>query len=67
LWAEIARVVSVIVRSGRRTRPATSQPNAIEMVVMIASAIPDWTSSWCSSLACWRALAASSWWICAWS
>ena len=36
LRSEICRVVAVIVRSGRRTRPATSQPSAIETAVMIA-------------------------------
>ena len=46
LRSEICRVVAVIVRSGRRTRPATSQPSAIETTVMIASAIPDWMSPW---------------------
>jgi len=43
LRSEICRVVAVIAR---RTRPATSQPSAIETTVMIASAIPDQTSSW---------------------
>ena len=51
LRSEICRVAAVIARSGRRTRPATSQPSAIETAVMIASAIPDWTSSWLSSAA----------------
>ena len=46
LRSEICRVLAVIARSGRRTRPATSQPSAIETTVMIASAIPDRTSRW---------------------
>ena len=44
--------VAVIARSGRRTRPATSQPSAIETTVMIASAIPDRMSPWWRSR--WR-------------
>ena len=46
LRSEICRAVAVIVRSGRRTRPATSQPSTIETTVMITSAIPDWMSPW---------------------
>ena len=30
LSSEICRVVAVIVRNGRRTRPATNQPSAME-------------------------------------
>jgi hypothetical protein len=39
------RAAAVIVRSGRSTRPATSQPSPIDTTVMIASAIPDSMSS----------------------
>jgi hypothetical protein len=45
LVAEISLVVAVIVRSGRRNRPATSQPTASEAPAMIAKAIPEAISS----------------------
>ena len=38
--------VAVIARSGCRTRPATSQPSAIETTVMTTSAIPALRSPW---------------------
>ena len=52
------RAAVVIVRSGRSTRPATSQPSPIDATVMIASAIPDSVSSWFSSSAALLAQAA---------
>jgi hypothetical protein len=45
LVAEITFVVAVIVRSGRRNRPATSQPTPSETKAMIASAIAEAISS----------------------
>ena len=54
--AEMCRMVSVMVRSGRSTRPATHQPSTTAMPDMMASATPDCTSSWCMvSACCWRA------------
>ena len=49
LLAEISRAAFAIVRSGRRARPATSQPSQIEISAMSPSAIPDWISSWCNA------------------
>jgi hypothetical protein len=49
LLAETSRAAFVIVRSGRRARPATSHPSQIESTVMIASAMPDWMRSWWSA------------------
>ena len=43
--SEIWRAALVIVRRGRRARPATIQPSPIAITAMIASAIPDWTKS----------------------
>jgi hypothetical protein len=43
--SEICRVVAVIVRSGRSTRPAISQPSAMETASMTASATPERMSS----------------------
>ncbi len=67
LCSEICRVLAVIDRSGRRTRPATSQPSAIETTVMIASAIPDWTSSWWRSSARRSSAAAKAFWAMLWT
>ena len=44
LLAEVCCAAAVMVRSGRSTRPATTQPRPIESTAMTASAIPDWTS-----------------------
>jgi len=52
LVAEISRAAAVMVRSGRSTRPATSQPRPMESTAIPVSASPDWMSSWCSSAAC---------------
>ena len=52
LVAEISFVVAVIVRSGRRNRPATSQPSTSEAPAMIAKAIPEATKSWWRSELC---------------
>ena len=54
LRSEICRVVAVIARSGRRTRPAISQPRAIETTVMIVSTITDRRSPWWSASVEWR-------------
>ena len=51
---EIRRVRAVISRSGLSTRPATIQPSHVETTAMIASAIPDRTSSVCSTV--WRSI-----------
>ena len=45
-------VAAVIVRKGRSTRPAITQPSPAEITTMIANATPDSISSWCSSLTC---------------
>ena len=55
LLAEMYRAAAVIVRSGRSTRPATSQPSTAETTVMMASAIPVSVSNWLSSTARWPA------------
>ena len=50
LLAEIRRAAAVITASGRRTRPATSQPSARATTVTIARAIGAWISSCLRSL-----------------
>jgi hypothetical protein len=52
LVSEICWAAAVIVRRGRSTRPATTQPSRPEKIAMIPSAIPDSISSWCSSVTC---------------
>ena len=44
--AEMSRAALAIVRSGRKARPATSQPSQIEITAMIASATPESIRSW---------------------
>ena len=51
--SEISCVVVVMVRSGRRTRPATTQPRAVERIAISASAIADSMMSWCRSATRW--------------
>ncbi len=46
-------VAAVMVRIGRSTRPAASQPKAMDSTAVISSAIPELASSWCMSAACW--------------
>ena len=46
-------VAAVMVRSGRSTRPAASQPKAMDSTAVISSAIPELASSWCMSAARW--------------
>ncbi len=52
LLAEISFVVAVIVRSGRRKRPATNQPSTSEAPAIIARAVPEATRSWSRSELC---------------
>ena len=52
-------VAAVMVRSGRSTRPATSQPRAIDKTAVMASAMPQLASSWCIIVACWPVITAS--------
>jgi hypothetical protein len=52
LLAEMSRAVAVIVRSGRRKRPAISQPSPSDTSTMTARpAAENWISccTWCSS------------------
>ncbi len=51
--AEISRAALVIVRSGRSTRPATSQPSPIEIAAIAASATSDTNASARTSAPCW--------------
>ena len=51
--SEISWVAVVIVRSGRRTRPATTHPRAVEMIAINASASADSMISWCRSATRW--------------
>ncbi len=60
LVAEIRRAVAVMVRTGRSTRPATSQPRAKASAAMTVSAMPDWVSSVCRLSACWASQAWAS-------
>jgi hypothetical protein len=53
LVSEMSRTAVVMLRSGRSTCPATSQPRPMDTTVMMASAMPDCNSSWYSSAACW--------------
>ena len=62
LSSEIARAAAVISRSGRSTRPATSQPSATEAMAMMPSAIADTASSWFSAAACWWTSWAATCW-----
>src|SRR6266851_4655292 len=59
LRAEMRLAVAVIVRSGRSTRPAISQPRPTEASAMMPSATPDSMSSWSRVL--WRSPTASCW------
>ena len=55
------RAVAVMALSGRRTRPATSQPSPTETSAMRARATPDWPRSWRRVAACsWRRTASAS-------
>jgi hypothetical protein len=40
---------AVIVRNGRRSRPANTQPSPSATAAMIATAVPEATASWCRS------------------
>ncbi len=51
--SEISWVVVVIVRSGCRTRPATTHPSAVEMSAISARAMADSMMSWCRSATRW--------------
>ena len=52
LSAEIRRVVAVITRSGRSTRPATTQPAATDTTTMTPSAIAEPSRYWCDVAVC---------------
>ena len=52
LSAEIRRVVAVITRSGRSTRPATTQPAATDTTTITPSAIADPSRYWCDVAVC---------------
>ena len=55
------RAVAVMALSGRRTRPATSQPSPTETSAARARATPDWPRSWRRVAACsWRRTASAS-------
>ena len=52
LSAEIRRVLAVITRSGRSTRPATTQPAATDTTAITPSAIAEPSRYWCDVPAC---------------
>src|ERR1039457_6749201 len=53
LSSEIWRVVAVMTRRGRSTRPAISQPSQTETATMMIRAMPERIKSSCSSAAPW--------------
>jgi len=61
LSAEIRRVAAVIRRSGRSTRPATSQPTRSDITVMMPSAITDPMTRLCDRPLAVRLPCAASW------
>ena len=62
LSAEIRRVAAVITRSGRSTRPATTQPTTTDSAAITPSAISDPSRNWCEMAAwAWSAGDGAGW------